>query len=282
MKQKIKTIAIIKDKENYLLLKNNKNQFELPQNNLAIGEQPEVSLSRKLSDLFNKTPVDVKLNDVISYLPSVDSQRTFLYIIYDIKYDNFDKVKLSNSTDKYHSVELVSRSANLAKVEALTDESRFILDIVSQSISRTPSFGDSTIEPKDYVVFTDGGSRGNPGQSAAAYVILHKGEVLESGGEFLGITDNAQAEYHGLRLGLEAANRLNLKNITVKMDNLMVVNQMNGIYKVKNRSLWPLYSKMKKLSDEFNNIDIVHVRRESNTQADNKVNEILDSNKTTT
>ena len=57
----------------------------------------------------------------------------------------------------------------------------------------------------------------------------------------------------------------------------MVVCQMNGIYKVKNRELWPIYTKIKDLSKQFDSLSIQHIKREYNVAADRKVNEILDA-----
>lgn len=282
MKQRIKITAIIKDSDDrILLLKRKDGDFELPQGKISVGEQPEQCLSRILLDYFNLVPSHVNLLDVISYYESLDGRPIYsVFVLYGVRfYDNANINSLDNEEYRYLAV---SENEDYTPLNNLTKSSEFILRILSQDKSsltvlkkgqgkeRLPTEG-------EFVMFADGGSRGNPGASAAAFVIYKNGNVVNSGGDFLGITNNSQAEYHSLRLGLEAAISSNIKNLTVKLDNLMVVGQMNGIYKVKNRELWPIYTKIKNLSKKFDYLSIQHVKREYNVLADSKVNEILDS-----
>lgn len=126
-------------------------------------------------------------------------------------------------------------------------------------------------------IFTDGGSRGNPGRSASGYVIMTTDDtVLESGGEYLGITTNNQAEYRAVRLALEQARKFNPLAIRFYIDSELVVKQLNGQYKIKNADLWPIYEGIKKVMTEFPSVTFTHVRRELNTLADKEVNRILD------
>lgn len=128
------------------------------------------------------------------------------------------------------------------------------------------------------IVFTDGGSRGNPGPSASGYVIMDEEErILMEGGEYLGITTNNQAEYQAVRTALEMCKELDGKSVDFFIDSLLVVNQMNGIYKIKNRDLWPIHESIKQLATEFDSVTYTHVRREKNKLADAKVNEVLDN-----
>lgn len=132
--------------------------------------------------------------------------------------------------------------------------------------------------PTTVLLYADGGSRGNPGPSAAGFVVLdEQGIVLQSWNKYLGVTTNNQAEYHGLIAGLEWCKQQSIKNITVRLDSLLVVNQMKGIYKVKNRDLWALYEAAKKLQETFRNITFAHVPRELNRLADAEVNKALDA-----
>lgn len=132
----------------------------------------------------------------------------------------------------------------------------------------------------DAKLYADGGSRGNPGPSAGGFVILTlDNNVVEKSGKYLGITTNNQAEYHSLKGGVEAALKLGIKNLDVYMDSLLVVNQMKGIYKIRNRDLWPIYEAIKELSGKFDKITFSHVPRELNKLADSIVNETLDSQK---
>jgi ribonuclease HI len=127
-------------------------------------------------------------------------------------------------------------------------------------------------------IYTDGGSRGNPGPSAAGYVILNPGqEVIAEGGEYLGITTNNQAEYHGVRIGLEKALELKYRRVDFKIDSMLVVNQMKGFYKIKNRELWPIHERIRELMKKFDKVTFSHVAREFNQLADGMVNKTLDA-----
>lgn len=129
--------------------------------------------------------------------------------------------------------------------------------------------------------YGDGGSRGNPGPSASGYVLMDmQDKIIETNGEYLNITTNNQAEYHSLKLGLERALQLGAKTIHVYMDSLLVINQMKGIYKVKNKELLPVYTTIKGILLQFEAVTFTHVPRELNKLADAEVNRILDSIKT--
>lgn len=132
--------------------------------------------------------------------------------------------------------------------------------------------------PKAIKMFADGGSRGNPGPSASGYVLMTMDdEVLVERGVYLGITTNNQAEYQALRFGLEDALKRGAHEVTVYMDSLLVVNQMKGIFKVKNRDLWPIYAAIIEEAKKFKKISFNHVPRELNKLADAEVNKTLDA-----
>jgi len=127
-------------------------------------------------------------------------------------------------------------------------------------------------------IYADGGSRGNPGPSASGFVITDMHDVLlEKDGLYLGITTNNQAEYHALRLALERALALKAENVHVFMDSLLVVNQMKGLFKVKNTELIPVYKEIKQTVGRFKEVSFTHIPRELNKKADAMVNEVLDS-----
>jgi ribonuclease HI len=127
-------------------------------------------------------------------------------------------------------------------------------------------------------LYTDGGSRGNPGPSAGGYVILDmENNVVKSNGKYLGITTNNQAEYHSLKGGMEMAVHLGIRELDVFMDSLLVINQMKGVFKIKNRDLWPIHDAISKLVPKFTKVTFTHVPREFNKLADAVVNETLDA-----
>lgn len=131
---------------------------------------------------------------------------------------------------------------------------------------------------KQIKLYADGGSRGNPGPSASGYVLMDmNNSIIFKSGVYLGITTNNQAEYQALKYGLEEAAKLGAREVDIYMDSLLVINQMKGIYKVKNRDLWPIYEAIKDLASRFKKVRFTHVPRELNKLADAEVNEVLDA-----
>lgn len=127
-------------------------------------------------------------------------------------------------------------------------------------------------------LYADGGSRGNPGPSSSGFVLLDmEDSVIHKGGLYLGVTTNNQAEYTALKLGLEEAKKREVQEVHVYMDSLLVINQMKGTFKVRNRDLWPIHDAIKTLCQAFKKVTFTHVPRELNKLADGMVNEILDS-----
>jgi ribonuclease HI len=126
-------------------------------------------------------------------------------------------------------------------------------------------------------LFTDGGSRGNPGPSAIAFIICKLDDsVVEKSGEYIGDTTNNQAEYQALKAGLKRAQELGVSNLIVNLDSELVVKQINGLYKIKNQELLPHYQAVKELAGQFDEITFQHVPRALNAAADKEVNLILD------
>lgn len=133
-------------------------------------------------------------------------------------------------------------------------------------------------------IHCDGGARGNPGPAACAFVVYddHHQEI-HIGGKYLGETTNNQAEYAAVIAALEWINNQssmvnNQSSITFYLDSELVVNQLKGLYKVKDAGL-----KIKKLEIEklladckVRVKDYLYIPRESNSVADKKVNQILD------
>ncbi len=136
---------------------------------------------------------------------------------------------------------------------------------------------------QNVVIFTDGGSRGNPGPAAIGVVIKDdKGTVLKSYGEAIGETTNNEAEYRAVISGLQKVKALlgkeKIKKITVHcfMDSELVVKQLTGKYKIEQEKLFPFFIKIWNLRIEFGAIEFTHVPREKNKEADRQVNEALD------
>ncbi len=145
----------------------------------------------------------------------------------------------------------------------------------------TPAQESSSSQPHEHAtelkLYSDGGSRGNPGPSACGFVLMDMYDrILVENGMPLGITTNNQAEYHSLKLGLEAALDKNASIVHVYMDSMLVINQMKGIYKVKNSDLVPIHQAVEALVGTFTKVTFTHVPRERNRRADSIVNRVLD------
>lgn len=126
-------------------------------------------------------------------------------------------------------------------------------------------------------LYTDGGSRGNPGDSACAFVVCKMDDtVVEKSGYYMGMATNNQAEYLGMIKGLERCRDLGINKIALNSDSQLVVNQMNGFYKVKNQELAPLHQQLKELAASFEKVSFHYIPRALNAEADREVNRILD------
>jgi ribonuclease HI len=129
-----------------------------------------------------------------------------------------------------------------------------------------------------YRLMTDGAARGNPGPAAYGFVLLDSGGVaVAEVGEVLGHATNNVAEYQGLIAGLERARLLGVRRLAVRLDSELVVRQLLGEYRVKNPGLKPLFTRASALFCEFEEIDIQHIRRQENKQADALANAALDA-----
>ena len=120
----------------------------------------------------------------------------------------------------------------------------------------------------EYTMNFDGASKGNPGLSGAGAVIYKNGEEIWSSCKFIGTKTNNQSEYSALILGLNGALYLGIKTLSVLGDSLLVINQVNNIYKVKSACLHNLYNEVQALKTEFDFIEFNHVYRNYNKRAD--------------
>jgi len=130
----------------------------------------------------------------------------------------------------------------------------------------------------EVIMFTDGGSRGNPGPAAIGVVIKNKsGETIQKIGKYIGESTNNDAEYKALLEGIGSLKEMKVKSVICFLDSELVVKQLNGLYKVKNANIKTLWKKIKELEKNFGSITYTHVKREKNYEADAIVNDVLDS-----
>lgn len=127
-------------------------------------------------------------------------------------------------------------------------------------------------------LYSDGGSRGNPGPAAGAYIIKDENnKLLDQGSIYLGKATNNVAEYSALLLGLQKAVNLKIKELQVFADSELLIKQLKGEYKVKDAQLAKLFVKIWNLKINFTKIIFNHINREQNQEADRLVNITLDN-----
>lgn len=125
----------------------------------------------------------------------------------------------------------------------------------------------------------DGGSRGNPGPGAAAYVVCNKqGKLLSQEGHFIAHCTNNQAEYTALKLALLKCNELGATELFIESDSLLLVKQFTGEYKIKNADLQARMQVIRLLAQRFT-IHIKHVLRQFNKAPDALANQAMDAKK---
>ena len=133
-----------------------------------------------------------------------------------------------------------------------------------------------------YTIYTDGGSRGNPGPAASGYVIEGPGIRRTEQGHYLGVETNNVAEYSAAILALNklktliGMERAGSAHVRIMSDSELLVRQVNGEYKVKDVELKKLFVDLYNARQDFAKVTFTHVRREHNKDADCMVNEALD------
>ena len=289
MKQKLSVRALITEDSKTLLLKRAQGRqtivgkYELPGGSLGYEEQPEDALRRYLHDDAGLHIQSAQLFDAVTYVDRDNRETQYGVLVYIVtlapaqhaihlggKYSKYSWYSRKNTGSKLQQSDMTDLTQLLLGIihqEALTDE----------TIEKTSQDVDKKSTKSDIIIYSDGGSRGNPGPSAAGFVIMDKdGAPLTDGGEYLGITTNNLAEYHGVLLGLQKALELGYRTVECRVDSMLVVNQMKGIYKIKNRELWPVHERIRMLIQKFDRVWFTHVTRNYNQLADGVVNRILD------
>jgi len=281
MKQRIRVVGIVSRNEEFLLLKRSRGRFEelpsweLPTGKIRFGEQPEEAMGRMIYECLGVQVDSVKLKDVITFIGLTGaSQQANLYIIFDIRLK--PEVRLV-AGERYSAYKFVkSAEMNGMKLDEAT------LQVLTIESGRTDGYAKTattevTAVASGATVYVDGGSRGNPGPSGIGYYIVGEdGKELKRGGEFIGFGTSRVAEYYALKEGCEQAIELGLKRVRFVGDSLMLINQMRGIYSIKNQDILPIYNDIQKLLKNFEAVAFVHVKRSLNAAADKEVNLAID------
>ncbi len=276
MKQRIRVVGIIQNERDVLIMKKAQGRvdgmptWELPTGKIKFGEQPEEAIERTLEEYLGvEVTKQTKLHDVVTFMaPQGSSQLSNLYIVYFITLGPEAKLQ---PRERYSAYKYIKPE----------EVGNYRLDEASMTVLEMEGRGQVRANYKEVAnsatVYVDGSSRGNPGPSGIGYKVVGvNGEILAQGGEFIGFATSRVAEYYAMKEGCEQAIELGLKSVRFVSDNLMLVNQLNGIYKVKNRDILPIYDDVRRLAENFEACAFVHVAREQNADADAEANAAID------
>ena len=277
MKQRIRVAGIVQNGREVLIMKKAQGRldaapvWELPTGKIKFGEQPEEAMDRMLEEYLGVEVAEkIELKDVITFLaPQGSSQLSNLYIIYMVQFAPDTKI---TAQERYTAYKYI-KPDELAGYH-LDEASLSVLEIETDHTNRATNYKSVA---NSATVYVDGCSRGNPGPAGVGYHIVGpNGEILACGGEFIGFATSRVAEYYALKTGCEKAIELGLKSVRFVGDSLMMINQMNGIYKLKNRDIMGIYEDIQGLLKNFEACAFVHVAREQNTKADAEANHAVD------
>lgn len=127
------------------------------------------------------------------------------------------------------------------------------------------------------VIYLDGGARGNPGPAGTGYLIFDEEDhLLAKEGRYIGFATNNVAEYTALVEALDRAREFGAQEIAIRSDSELVVRQLNRSYKVRDKKLKPLHERVRILLYPYSKVEIQHVPREENREADELVNQAID------
>ena len=184
---------------------------------------------------------------------------------------DFLKYLSSNYTDK-SDLKLELKN-NIVKI-TLEEENHILSQLIEDYFDKSRSSTAVTVR-----LFCDGGSRGNPGPGACGFVFLDQADKqIGQGGKFFKYCTNNQAEYWSLKKGVAAALEKGIKVLDIYMDSQLVVKQIKGEYKVRNKDLMQLYQSIKSDLARLESYKISYIPRSHNRLADQLVNQILDQN----
>lgn len=279
MKQRIRVIGIIKRGDDILLLKKIRGraeelpEWELITGKIRFGEQPEEAMSRAAYEYLGVEVTKVRLVDVVTFVGlSEASQLGNLYIIYEVSISETAKI---SPTERYTAYKFI-REGELDNVN-LNEATTSVLEILNKDFIGGEDYNTAKDAVNGATVYVDGGSKGNPGPAAIGYYIVGEdGKELKRGGEFIGFATSRMAEYQAMREGCEQAVELGLKRVRFVGDNLMMINQLRGIYKLKNKDLMPIYDAIQELLKNFEAVVFTHVKRAQNAKADLEANKALE------
>jgi len=131
---------------------------------------------------------------------------------------------------------------------------------------------------REAIIFSDGASSGNPGPAGIGVVVVIGGDKVVIS-EPIGDATNNVAEYRAVLRGLETAVEHNAERVKVCLDSELIVRQLNGLYRVKNRGLIPLYRRVRDILGKFESYSVIHIPRSENSEADSLAKKAVQKNR---
>ena len=243
--------------------------WELPTGKISFGEQPEEAMARTLAEYAGLAVSSIKLKDVITFLALEGaSQLSNLYIVYEVTVPADARPV---PQDRYTAYKYMKDSAGINLNEATMSVLEIERGEVHQNKISARGVANSA------TIYVDGASRGNPGPAGIGYYIVGEdGQMVKRGGEFIGFATSRVAEYYAMKEGIEQALELGFKSVRFVADSLMVINQLNGIFQVKNKDIMPIYRDIQTLLNKFEVVAFTHVPRLQNAAADKEANLAID------
>lgn len=188
-----------------------------------------------------------------------------------VKYLDIEKLIKDNPSVTKEMVNSFLYEISKTKKEVEQIDTRLSYNTIRQSEKR---------EFSELIIHTDGASRGNPGKAGIGVAVYDKDyNLIEEICRFIGRSTNNVAEYQAMILAVHKAISYKAKKAVFKTDSELLVRQLNGIYRVKNPGLIPLYNELTTLLSKISEWKFQHVRREENTCADALANKGIDTQK---
>jgi len=126
----------------------------------------------------------------------------------------------------------------------------------------------------ELTIYVDGASAGNPGKAGIGVVFFCEGKKIKEYSQYIGVATNNVAEYMAVIFAMQGALIMRAQNISIFSDSELIVNQINGVYKVKDNNLFRLHKQVQHLKSGFKEFSITHIERAGNKEADKLASKI--------
>lgn len=158
------------------------------------------------------------------------------------------------------------------------EREKFVANVIDQALEKENVDEEIAAVGGTLNLFTDGGSRGNPGQAAIGCVLEDpvEGKVLREHAERIGVTTNNVAEYRALVEGLKIARRYHPNRLVCHLDSELIVKQLKGEYRVKMAAFKDFFDEIREIIEEIPAVEFQYIPRGDNFRADSLVNKTLD------